>query len=135
LVRSLRVNASTITTYGDQGEDMSPQSKLIAVIAIVGTVAHVSAALGAACTSNAWQPTFVHNEGEIHEYYVGPGGAEFTPMDSQESAQATCRARGVRNTINGQTCDQRFWGDFACSCGDTPTGNSTCDAFNAFQNR
>jgi hypothetical protein len=114
---------------------MSSRSNLIAVIAIVGTVAHVSAALGAACTSNTWQPTFVHNEDETAEYYVGPGGATFTPMDSPETAQATCRARGVRNTINGQTCIERSWGDFACSCGDSPTGNTTCDAFNAFQSR
>jgi hypothetical protein len=112
---------------------MSSKSNLVAVIAIVGTVAQVSAALGSACTNNTWQPTFVHNEDEPTEYYVGPEGATFTPMASSETAQATCLARGVRNTIDGQTCSQRPWGDFACSCGDSPTGNTTCDAFNAFQ--
>jgi hypothetical protein len=110
---------------------MSSQSNLIAVIAIVGTMARVSAALAGPCTDNTWQPTFVHNEDETAIFYVGPGGATFTPMASPETAQATCSARGVRNTINGQTCAERSWGDFACSCGDTPTGNSTCDAFNA----
>lgn len=108
---------------------MSSQSNLIAVIAIVATMAHVSAAFGGPCTSNTWQPSFVHGEGQTQIFYVEPGGG-FTPMPSPDAALATCRARGVRNVINGQTCAQRNWGEFACSCGGSPTGNATCDRFN-----
>ena len=83
----------------------------------------------AECRSNRWQPTFVrHNSVSPTIYYVEPGGG-FTRMLSPAHAQATCRSRGVRNTIGGRTCRQRSWGGFACGCNISPSPNATCARF------
>ncbi len=84
------------------------------------------------CRGNRWQPTFVRHDSVAPTlYYVEPGGG-FTPMRTPQEAQETCQARGVRNTIDGQNCWQRQWGDFGCGCNITPSPNSTCARFQDF---
>lgn len=90
-----------------------------------------SAAGADECRSNRFQPTFVrHNALQPRVYYVEPNG-NFTLMRSPADAQATCRARGVRQAIGGGTCFQRNWGDFGCGCNITPSPNRTCARFQA----
>jgi hypothetical protein len=85
------------------------------------------------CRSNHWQPTFVRHDSVVPPiyYYVEPAGG-FTPVRSEQEALEACRARGVRNTIDGQNCLQREWRGFGCGCNITPAPNSTCARFQNF---
>ena len=93
-----------------------------------------SICLAGECTDNNWQPTFVrHDAVKPNVYYYT--GSDFILMVNPIQAQQTCQAQGVRNVINGQTCQQRNWGDFGCGCNITPAPNTTCAAFQAFLRR
>ncbi len=101
-------------------------------LAAVTLLLSVASALAGECTSNQFQPTFVrHNSIAPWVWYVEPGG-RFTLMLTPDEAQATCRQRGVRQTIASQNCLQRNWGDFGCGCNLTPSPNATCARFQAF---
>jgi hypothetical protein len=103
---------------------------LFSSIALGGLLAQPASA--GECTGNEWQPTFVrHDTIAPTVYYVVAAGA-FVPMSSQQEAQSTCVAQGVREPITGQTCAQRNWGDFGCGCNITPSPNTTCAAFQSF---
>lgn len=100
----------------------------LALIAITLFVA-APAALADECRTNVFQPTFVrHNSVAPRVWYVEPNGS-FTLMASPDQAQATCRARGVRQLIGGRSCLQRNWGDFGCGCNIAPSPNATCARF------
>lgn len=92
----------------------------------------VASAVAGECQSNSFTPTFVrHNSIAPWIWYVEPSGG-FTLMLNPTEAQATCRARGVRQLIAGQSCFQRDWGGFGCGCNITPSPNATCARFQAF---
>ena len=100
------------------------------LLASVFTLAVIVSAFADECRDNSFQPTFVRHDSNPRSHYVEVSGA-FTPMVSPDAAQATCRARGVRQLINGQDCRQRFWGDFSCGCNITPSSSTTCTRFRA----
>lgn len=107
--------------------------KLILFLSVVCMVALAFAVTASAgeCTGNEWQPTFVrHNSVAPTVYYYT--GRTFIRMSTPTEAQNTCRAQGVRERINGQTCFERNWGDFGCGCNITPSPNATCAAFQNF---
>jgi hypothetical protein len=99
------------------------------LLAALAFFALVPTALADECRGNQFQPTFVHHDkNKPHAWYVEANGA-FTLMPDPGAAQVACRARGVRQSINGQTCAQRSWGDFGCGCNITPSPNATCARF------
>lgn len=101
------------------------------VLALLAFFVTVPAALADECRGNQFQPTFVrHDKNKPFAWYVESGGG-FTLMPDPAAAQAACRARGVRQAIDGQTCAQRSWGDFGCGCNITPSPNATCARFQA----
>lgn len=109
------------------------RAKSLVIVIGAAVMMTATAAVGAECNHNNWQPTFVrHSSVAPTVYYVEPGARTFTPMQSPQQAQQTCRQRGVREPINGQTCWQRSWGDFGCGCNIRPSPNSTCARFQRF---
>lgn len=108
--------------------------KLILFLSVMCMLSFAETVPAGECTDNGWQPTFVrHNSVAPTVYYYT--GTTFIPMSSPAEAQQTCTSRGVRNTINGQTCAERNWGDFGCGCNIEPSRNSTCAAFQNFLRR
>jgi len=83
------------------------------------------------CRQNSWQPTFVRHDSVSPTMFYFTGST-FIPVSSPQEAQQICLSRGVRMTINGQTCAQRDWGGFGCGCNITPSPNRTCAAFQSF---
>ena len=100
------------------------------VLFAMAMVAAAPAALADECRSNDFQPTFVRHDASQQAWYVETSG-KFTAMISPAGAQDTCKARGVRMSIRGQTCAQRSWGDFGCGCNIMPAPNTTCAGFHA----
>jgi len=88
-------------------------------------------AFGGECINNRWQPTFVRHQAvaPVVYYYTGE---DFIPVADPEEAQELCLSQGVRDAIQGKTCAERPWSDFACACNIEPPGNRTCAAFQNF---
>ncbi len=105
--------------------------KVIVPMSTLCLLLSAGTAVGKECINNRWQPTFVRHQAvaPIMYYYTG---TTFVPVVDPEDAQDLCESEGVRDPVQGQTCDERPWTDFVCACNIEPPGNRTCAAFQNF---
>lgn len=106
----------------------------ILAAALIVLLSAISPAVAAPCTSDAWQPTFVHDLDENSgPYYVNPN-MTFLPLQWRPDggyvphACALVRSRSDLRDPRGFTTCQDYT-RVQCGCSRTIPGNSTCAAF------
>jgi hypothetical protein len=107
--------------------------------AVLGLLLVSSPAMSSPCTSNSWQPTFVHDlDTDDTPFYV-TSGMTFVPLQWQPNGgyvpHACALVRGpqdLRDTRGFTTCQD--YTRVQCGCSRSIPGNSTCAAFLRWHN-